>query len=208
MQSTLLGGCLILLINCQFWVLGEGNQNQRTNSSGYLQPPQRTFGCMKEPPMVLSVVIWPLSENCEPQPYIYGFRTGYLILRTVFMNPKNAPTPTNNWLGFWILMCLCIWIWLSLVVNWCWAVLSFSKKEPVGKGRVHEPFHQLKKQKMRFWPLLDWQFSKLIQLVLTLNQFFREICQFIENFQKPGTRGFLILKIFNIPKLEVLWLLN
>jgi hypothetical protein len=23
--------------------------------------------------------------------YIFGFRTGYLILRTVFMNPKNAP---------------------------------------------------------------------------------------------------------------------
>jgi hypothetical protein len=52
--------------------------------------------------------------------------------------------------------------------------------------------------------LLDWQFSKLIQLVLTLNQFFREICQFIENFQKPGTGDFLILKILNIPKLEVL----
>jgi hypothetical protein len=93
---------------------------------------------------------------------------------------------------------------LSLVVNWCWAVLSFSKNEPVGKGRVHEPFHQLKNQKRRFSPLLDWQFSKLIQLVLTLNQFFCEISQFIENFQKPGTRGFLILKIFKKQEWEVL----
>ncbi len=62
---------LILLINCQFWVLGEGNQNQRTNSSGYFQPPQRTSGCMKEPPMVLWVVIWMLSKNWQPQPYVY-----------------------------------------------------------------------------------------------------------------------------------------
>jgi hypothetical protein len=29
--------------------------------------------------------------------YIYGFRTGYLILRTVFMNPKNALPPITGW---------------------------------------------------------------------------------------------------------------
>ncbi len=57
MQSTQLGGYLILLLNCQFWVLREGIQNQGTNSSGYFQPPQRTSGCMKESLVVLWVVI-------------------------------------------------------------------------------------------------------------------------------------------------------